>query len=205
MEVVEEKASLVLTICQLDLYCNDVHPLEYLRSVARHQRADVWSVAIEFVDLVGGWGLEGAELSVAARRLLHRRPDAAPLWWSAAQLVLAADPVNLAQQLRDDLLAPMQEVEHDGWRVEAAAAHGDRFLLINNEYNRFTEAQALDIPVMVNVPSGTRIPAQYVERVAQGVAARGDTAVECSAEGVTVIEGGRTAPFAAELLRQSAI
>lgn len=182
-----------------------MHPLEYLRSVARHQRADAWSVAIEFVDLVGGWGLEGAELSVAARRLLHRRPDAAPLWWAAAQLVLAADPVHLAQQLRDDLLMPQQEIEHDGWRVEAAAAHGDFLILVDNEYNRFAEAQALEIPVMVNVPSGSRIPAQYVERVVEGLKSRGDTAVECSIDGVIVIDGGRAAPFAAELLRQSAI
>ncbi len=182
-----------------------MHPLEYLRSVARHQRADAWSVAIEFVDLVGGWGLEGAELSVAARRLLHRRPDAAPLWWAAAQLVLAADPVHLARQLRDELLAPALEVEHDGWRVEAAAAHGESLVLVDNEYHRFTEAQALDIPVMVVVSTGTRIPAQYVERVIEGVNSRGDSATECSSDGVRVVENGRPAPFAAELLRQSAI
>ena len=189
----------------IDLYCVDVHPLEYLRSVARHQRAGVWSVAIEFVDLVGGWGMEGAELSVAARRLLHRRPDAAPLWWAAAHLVLASDPVHLAQELRDNLLASTPEVEHDGWRIEASAAHGDSVVLVENEYHRFVEAQALEIPVMVVVPSGTRIPAQYVERVVEALRSRGETAMECSTEGVVVIDGGRAAPFAAELLRQSAI
>jgi len=182
-----------------------VHPLEYLRSVARHQRADVWSVAFEFVDLVGGWGLEGAELSVAARRLLHRRSDAAPLWWAAAHLVVSSNPVQLAHQLREDLMAPSPEVEYDGWRVEAAAASGDSVVLVGNEYQRFIEAQALDIPVCVIVPSGVTIAQQYLERVLEGLNARGESAAECSTEIVAVVNDGKTAPFAAELLRTSAI
>ena len=182
-----------------------MHPLEYLRSVARHQRADVWSVAFEFVDLVGGWGLEGAELSVAARRLLHRRPDAAPLWWAAARLVVSSNPVQLAHQIREDLMAPSRAVEHDGWRVEAAAASGDSVVLVGNEYQRFSEAQALDIPVCVMIPSGVTLPSQYLERVIEGLDARGESAAECSIEHVVVVNEGKAAPFAAELLRTSAI
>ena len=182
-----------------------MHPLEYLRSVARHQRADVWSVAFEFVDLVGGWGLEGAELSVAARRLLHRRPDAAPLWWASAHLVVSSNPVELAQQLRDDLMAPSPEVEHDGWRIEVTAASGDSVVLVGHEHQRFTEAQALEIPVCMVVPSGVTIPSQYLKRVIEGLNARGESVAECTTENVTVVNDGKTAPFAAELLRTSAI
>ena len=182
-----------------------MHPLEYLRSVARHQRADAWSVAIEFVDLVGGWGLEGAELSVAARRLLDRRPDAAPLWWSAAQLVLSPHPIDLARDLRDELVEPTPFVEHEGWQVEATAASGGEAVFVGNEHHRFLEAQALEIPVVVVVPTGTRIAPQYIERVVDGLTKRGDDAGVCAIDEVTVVEGGRSAPFAAELLRRSAI
>jgi len=55
------------------------------------------------------------------------------------------------------------------------------------------------------VPSGVTIPSQYLKRVIEGLNARGESVAECSTENVTVVNDGKTAPFAAELLRTSAI
>ena len=186
-------------------YCVGVHPLEYLRSVARHQRADAWSVALEFVDLVAGWGLEGAELSVAARRLLNRRPDAAPLWWAASQLVLAPEPISLAADLRDRLREELPEVLDEGWVVEAAALSNQRVLFVGGDVHRFREAKAIDAPVAVVAPTGVHLDDRYLDRVREGAEGRGDDVHEEPAEGLKIVDVGSISPFASELLRTSAI
>lgn len=182
-----------------------MHPLEYLRSVARHQRADAWSVALEFVDLVAGWGLEGAELSVAARRLLNRRPDAAPLWWAASQLVLAPEPISLAADLRDQLRGELPEVLDEGWVVEAAALSNQRVLFVGGDVHRFCEARAIDVPVAVVVPTGVHLDDRYLDRVREGAEGRGNDVHEEPAEGLKIVGVGSISPFASELLRTSAI
>ena len=182
-----------------------MHPLEHLRSVARHQRADAWSVALEFVDLVAGWGLEGAELSVAARRLLNRRPDAAPLWWAASQLVLAPEPIGLAADLREQLRGELPEVLDEGWVVEAAAMSNHRVLFVGGDVHRFCEAQAIDVSVAVVAPTGVYLDDRYLDRVREGAEGRGDDVHEEPAEGLKIVGVGLISPFASELLRTSAI
>lgn len=85
-----------------------VHAFEYLRSVARTRRGGDLEAAAGFVQMVAHGALDGPDLLVAARRMIERRPDSVPLWWSAARLVMASDPRQLAVQIldlwdRDDL------------------------------------------------------------------------------------------------------
>ena len=78
-----------------------VHAFEYLRSVARTRRGGDLDAAAGFVQMVAHGALDGPDLLVAARRLLERRPESVPLWWSAARLVMAPDPLHLAAEMLD--------------------------------------------------------------------------------------------------------
>ncbi len=78
-----------------------VHAFEYLRSVARTRRGGDLEAAAGFVQMVAHGALDGPDLLVAARRLLERRPESVPLWWSAARLVMAPDPLHLAAEMLD--------------------------------------------------------------------------------------------------------
>lgn len=84
-----------------------MHPIERLRYVARAGWAGPAVLAAEaawaFADLAER---EAPALVTACRRLLDRQPGCGPLWWVAAHVLSAGDPVSeavrCAQDLEDD-------------------------------------------------------------------------------------------------------
>jgi hypothetical protein len=110
-----------------------MHPIERLRWVARSPEGDVSLVAAEAADALAGFADDPAGLVIASRRLIERRPEAAPLWWLASRVLCALDPVFEAMDAAADLerdrttvaLAgdlPGGTVAIVGWPDQASAA-----------------------------------------------------------------------------------
>jgi hypothetical protein len=125
-----------------------MHPIERLRYVARASGADpsllVRETAAALADVVR---VEPAGLVPACRRLIDRHLTAGPVWWLAARLLTAADPVAeawaAAAELEDDptdsvlaaCLPDEATVEVIGWPDVAAGAlrrRGDLELLVSD-------------------------------------------------------------------------
>jgi hypothetical protein len=74
-----------------------VHPIEHLRYVARASGADPAMLVRETADaLAGVMRLEPAGLVPACRRLIERHLTVGPVWWLAARVLTAPDPVAAA-------------------------------------------------------------------------------------------------------------
>jgi len=69
-----------------------MHPIERLRWVARSPEGDVSLVAAEAAEALASFADDPAGLVIASRRLIERRPEAAPLWWLASRMLCALDP-----------------------------------------------------------------------------------------------------------------
>ena len=70
----------------------DVHPIEFLRYVARSHGADPVEVAMGAADALSGVTHDPAAMLVAARRLVEHHATNAPLWSLCARGVTAMDP-----------------------------------------------------------------------------------------------------------------
>jgi hypothetical protein len=110
-----------------------MHPIERLRWVARSPEGDTSLVAAEAADALAGFADDPAGLVIASRRLIERRPAAAPLWWLASRVLCSLDPaveaMNAAADLERDrtpvALAgdlPGGTVAIVGWPDQAGAA-----------------------------------------------------------------------------------
>jgi hypothetical protein len=101
--------------------------------VARSPEGDASLVAAEAADALAGFADDPAGLVIASRRLIERRPAAAPLWWLASRVLCALDPgfeaMDAAAELERDhtpvALAgdlPGGTIAIVGWPDQAAAA-----------------------------------------------------------------------------------
>jgi hypothetical protein len=125
-----------------------MHPIERLRYVARASGADpsllVRETAAALADVVR---VEPVGLVPACRRLVDRHLAAGPMWWLAARLLTAADPVaeawtaaaEMEDDSTDDVLAGCLPDEATvtviGWPDIAAAAlrrRGDLEVLVSD-------------------------------------------------------------------------
>lgn len=95
-----------------------MHPMERLRSVARATDAGTGLLVREAAGALAGLGPDPAALVTACRRLIGRHPSQGPLWWLAARVLCAADPVAEAWRAAADLDA-------DGTTAALAAALPD--------------------------------------------------------------------------------
>lgn len=74
-----------------------MHPIEHLRYVARASGADPGLLVRETAEaLAGVIRLEPAGLVPACRRMVERHLTVGPVWWLAARVLTAADPVAAA-------------------------------------------------------------------------------------------------------------
>ena len=80
-----------------------MHPIERLRWVARAPDGDVSMVAAEAAEALACFADEPAGLVIASRRLIERRPAAAPLWWLASRVLCALEPAFEAMEAARDL------------------------------------------------------------------------------------------------------
>lgn len=81
----------------------EVHPIEHLRYVARARGADPESLVREAAHALSSMRFDPSGLVVACRRIVERHPDCAPLWWLCARLVTAADPVETAWAVVEEI------------------------------------------------------------------------------------------------------
>ena len=81
-----------------------MHPIEHLRYVARAGSGDPGGLAREAAIALGSLRADPANLVVASRRMIERHPDAGPMWWLCAQLLVSDDPSMLAWELADRLM-----------------------------------------------------------------------------------------------------
>lgn len=200
--------------------------------MARTRRGGDLEAAAGFVQMVAHGALDGPDLLVAARRMIERRPDSVPLWWSAARLVMASDPRQLAVQIldlwdRDDLDVDDLDVDELGddaldgadsdagavdsgfplvrpQRVVAVAASARRFVLESGDADRMTSATLVGRRVVVDVPVGRSLDDSLLQCVLDA-APVGRWVVSEVVTGVQVTHRGVTAPHSGGLLRRSAI
>lgn len=80
-----------------------MHPIERLRSVARAQGAGPSILVGEAAAALAGFGDEPAGLVTACRRLVDRHPAVGAMWALAARVLNAADPVDEAWRVADEV------------------------------------------------------------------------------------------------------
>jgi hypothetical protein len=83
-----------------------VHPIERLRYVARAEGAGPSLLGRESAGALASFGDDPAALVTACRRLVERHPTAGTVWWLAARVLAAGDPVGeawrAAEEIEDD-------------------------------------------------------------------------------------------------------
>jgi hypothetical protein len=111
-----------------------MHPIERLRHVARAEGAGPSLLAREAAGALASIGDDPAGLVTGCRRLVSRHVAAGPLWWLAARVLAAGDPVAEAWDAADELdadptpatlaacLPDDVTVTLVGWPEQAAAA-----------------------------------------------------------------------------------
>ena len=154
-----------------------MHPLEYLRSVARDpSSADrPWEAATAFALLVADHGLGGPEAVPTARRLLERLGGRPELWWSASRIVSALDERTAAEEVLHAAAAPRPSTP-DIPAVTAALTDGaGSGVALLAPSGRLLGATVL-------VPLGTLLPSDYTSPLASA-----SQSVETDGEGVLFV------------------
>lgn len=101
-----------------------MHPIEHLRYVARASGAEAGLLVRETADaLAGVIRVEPAGLVPACRRLIERHLTVGPVWWLAARVLTAPDPVAAAR-------VAAGEMERDATPGALAAAVPDDITVV---------------------------------------------------------------------------
>jgi hypothetical protein len=169
-----------------------VHPIERLRYVARAGWAEPGVLASEAAWALGDLAIhEEAALVPACRRLLDRHPGCGPLWWVAARVLTASDPVDEAERcadslatdptadlLEEELGAVVRVVRHGGVGDVAGAevvvieveAIGPGGMVVDPDDGGLIEAaRALEVPLWVQAGVGRVMPAGIWEAMSRRV------------------------------------
>ncbi|MFM8867196.1 MAG: hypothetical protein ACKOFZ_02785 [Ilumatobacteraceae bacterium] len=106
-----------------------MHPIEYLRYVARASGADPSMLVSETASALRAMRLDQPGFVLATRRIVDKHPTCAPLWWLCAGALSALDPASrlreLAEEFESDPTAwHLMEAEHDDALVVEALAMG---------------------------------------------------------------------------------
>ena len=191
-----------------------VHPIERLRYVARAGWAAPAVLAAE-----AAWALadlavhEQAAVLPACRRLLDRHPGCGPLWWVAARVLTAGDPVDEAERcadalecdvtaelLAEELYASKRAVRHGGVGDVAGAdvvvveveAFGPGGMVIDpDDIGLIEAARAVGVPVWVEAGVGRVMPPKLWDAITRRVGDGGSrrTGVVVAGDGVDRVAG----------------
>jgi hypothetical protein len=171
-----------------------MHPIERLRYVARGGWGDPAMLAAE-----AAWALadllehEPPAAVPACRRLLERHPSSGPMWWVAAHVLSARDPVSEAEccgdelqddpssELLEDALPPDGRVARHGGVGDVAAADvvvvevdaigPDGMVVDGDDVGLIEAARALEVPIWVHAGVGRVLPPRLWEALRRGVEA----------------------------------
>jgi len=80
-----------------------MHPIERLRHVARAEGAGASLLVREAAGALAGFGADPPGMVTACRRLVDRHPAVGPMWWLAANVLAAGEPVAAAWRAADEL------------------------------------------------------------------------------------------------------
>src|SRR6476661_5028206 len=80
-----------------------MHPIERLRHVARVEGAGPSRLGREAATALASFGDDPTGLVTACRRLVERHPSAGTMWWVAARVLAASDPVGEAWRAAEEL------------------------------------------------------------------------------------------------------
>ena len=80
-----------------------MHPIERLRYVARAHGASQAVMVTETAAALRSFGRDPQGLVTACRRIVDRQPGSGPLWWLAARILTAADPVSEADRAATEI------------------------------------------------------------------------------------------------------
>ena len=80
-----------------------MHPIERLRHVARAEGAGASVLVREAAGALAGFGNDPQGMVTACRRLVERHPAVGPMWWLAARVLTADEPVAAAWRAVDEL------------------------------------------------------------------------------------------------------
>jgi hypothetical protein len=82
-----------------------VHPIERLRHVARAEGVGYALLVREAAGALASFSDDPPGLVTACRRLVERHPTCGPMWWLAARMLAATEPVAEAWRSADELEA----------------------------------------------------------------------------------------------------
>lgn len=169
-----------------------MHPIERLRYVARAG----WAPP-EVLGSEAAWALadlvqhEPPALVPACRRLLQRHPGCGPLWWVAARVLSAGDPVAEAERCAleldtdptaesvEEAVGERRAVRRGGVGEVAAAdmvvvtvdALGADGMVIDGDARGLVEAaRAVEVPLWLEAGVGRPLPARLWEAMASRLA-----------------------------------
>lgn len=80
-----------------------MHPIERLRHVARADGAGPSLLVREAAGALASFGSDPPGMVTACRRLVERHPTVGPMWWLAARVLAAGEPVAAAWRAADEL------------------------------------------------------------------------------------------------------
>lgn len=148
----------------------------------------------------------------ACRRLLDRHPGCGPLWWVAARILTAGDPVEEAERcadalehdptpdlLQEELSTVARAVRHGGVGdvasaevvvIEVEALGPGGMVLDHDDVGLLEAARALEVPVWVEGGVGRVVPARLWDAMGRRIeraAGRAGTVVDLA--GVTCVAG----------------
>lgn len=178
-----------------------MHPIERLRYVARSGWAGAAALGAEAAYALADLAeYDAAAILPACRRLLERNPSVGPLWWVAARMLVAGDPVEeaewCARALDDDptddilhgLCGDLRVVRHGGIAEVAAAdivlvgtdAIGPGgFVIDGDDCGLLEAARSVEARVWVAAGVGRALPARLwqalLARLQAGVPTGGKT------------------------------
>lgn len=136
-----------------------MHPIERLRWVARATWAPAADLAAE-----AAWALsdlaacEPRAVLPACRRLLERRPQSAPLWWVAAEVLAASDPLEAAERC-----AELLDEDPTSALLEAELARATRVATQRQSVEALARADVAVVPVEALGPTGYLVDAEAEE------------------------------------------
>ena len=146
-----------------------MHPIEYLRHVARSSGADPALLVTETASALRAMRLDQPGLVLATRRIVDKHPTCAPLWWLCAGALSALEPSLRLQELASEFETdPTSEhlfdvADEDALVVEALAMGEDdeiQVLVSAGDEEEMEWAREVGRTMIVVARRGTRLPIQ---------------------------------------------
>jgi hypothetical protein len=144
-----------------------MHPIEYLRHVARASGADPSMLVAETASALRAMRLDQPGFVLATRRIVDKHPTCAPLWWLCAGALTALDPAerlrDLAEEFERDPSAEnlMSSGQDDALVIEAMAMGNDdsiEALIGAVDLEDLEWAREVGRTVILVARRGTRLP-----------------------------------------------